>query len=29
VFSIFLYKQALEAFGHTRVESVKANTFQQ
>jgi nitrogen-specific signal transduction histidine kinase len=24
VFSILLYKQALEAFGHTRVESVKA-----
>jgi signal transduction histidine kinase len=29
VFSILLYKQALEAFGHTKAESVKVNTFQQ
>ena len=29
VFSILLYKQALEAFGHTKVESVKVNTFQE
>jgi signal transduction histidine kinase len=28
VFSILLYKQALEAFGHTKAESVKVNTFQ-
>jgi signal transduction histidine kinase len=27
VFSILLYKQALEAFGHTKAESVKVNTF--
>src|ERR1700722_3684160 len=29
VFCILLYKQALEAFGHTQVESVKVNTFQE
>lgn len=29
VFSILLYKQALEAFGHTKAESVKVNTLQQ
>jgi hypothetical protein len=29
VFSILLYKQALEAFGHTQAESVKVNTFQE
>jgi signal transduction histidine kinase len=29
VFSILLYKQALEAFGHTKAESVKVNTFQE
>ncbi len=29
VFSILLYKQALEAFGHTKVESVKVNTLQE
>jgi signal transduction histidine kinase len=29
IFSILLYKQALEAFGHTKVESVKVNTFQE
>jgi signal transduction histidine kinase len=28
IFSILLYKQALEAFGHTQAESVKVNTFQ-
>jgi signal transduction histidine kinase len=27
VFIILLYKQALEAFGHTKAESVKVNTF--
>jgi signal transduction histidine kinase len=27
IFSILLYKQALEAFGHTKAESVKVNTF--
>jgi signal transduction histidine kinase len=29
VFTILLYKQALEAFGHTRADSVKVNTFQE
>jgi signal transduction histidine kinase len=29
VFTILLYKQALEAFGHTKAESVKVNTFQE
>jgi signal transduction histidine kinase len=29
VFSMLLYKQALEAFGHTNVESVKVNTLQE
>jgi signal transduction histidine kinase len=29
IFSILLYKQALEAFGHTKAESVKVNTFQE
>jgi signal transduction histidine kinase len=29
VFAILLYKQALEAFGHTKAESVKVNTFQE
>jgi signal transduction histidine kinase len=29
VFCILLYKQALEAFGHTQAESVKVNTFQE
>ena len=28
IFCILLYKQALEAFGHTQAESVKVNTFQ-
>ena len=28
-FSIWLDKQALEAFGHTKAESVKVNTFQE
>ena len=29
VFTVLLYKQALEAFGHTKAESVKVNTFQE
>ena len=29
IFNILLYKQALEAFGHTKAESVKVNTFQE
>jgi signal transduction histidine kinase len=29
IFTILLYKQALEAFGHTKAESVKVNTFQE
>lgn len=29
IFSILLYKQALEAFGHAKAESVKVNTFQE
>jgi signal transduction histidine kinase len=28
IFAILLYKQALEAFGHTHADSVKVNTFQ-
>jgi nitrogen-specific signal transduction histidine kinase len=29
IFSILLYKQALEDFGHTKAESVKVNTLQE
>ncbi len=29
VFTVLLYKQALEAFGHTKAEFVKVNTFQE
>jgi signal transduction histidine kinase len=29
IFTILLYKQALEAFGHTQADSVKVNTFQE
>jgi signal transduction histidine kinase len=29
IFAILLYKQALEAFGHTHADSVKVNTFQE